>query len=123
MVGLDPGELEEQGFMDGFASVLSNLQNPSDINTDSDASKDQQRRAKIRMLREQARYPAFVPACSLCSSIRPMSTFLVSTISSSISDWQQQPCWLHGTTLLVLVASRQMLHIKPLHMSCGFTCA
>lgn len=55
MVGLDPGELEEQGFMDGFASVLTNLQNPSDVKADSDATKDQQRRAKIRMLREQAR--------------------------------------------------------------------
>lgn len=61
MVGLDPADLDEAGFMDGFASVLSNLADPSSL--DSETDKDRERAQKIRMLNEQVKFrlpPYFV---------------------------------------------------------------
>lgn len=61
MVGLDPSELEEGGFMEGFASVLDNLANPSQVAGDDAKSKERAR--KIQMLSEQVKFrlpPYFV---------------------------------------------------------------
>lgn len=61
MVGLDPADLDDAGFMDGFASVLSNLADPSSL--DSADEKDRERVQKIRMLNEQVKFrlpPYFV---------------------------------------------------------------
>jgi aarF domain-containing kinase len=60
MVGLDPAEFEDAGFMDGFASVLTNLSNPS---SSSDNAADRERVLKIRKLNEQVKFrlpPYFV---------------------------------------------------------------
>eukprot|EP00892_Ulva_mutabilis_P008423 jgi/Ulvmu1/5953/UM026_0075.1 len=61
MVGLDPADLDDAGFMDGFASVLSNLADPSSL--EGADSKDRERAQKIRMLNEQVKFrlpPYFV---------------------------------------------------------------
>lgn len=61
MVGLDPADLDDAGFMDGFASVLSNLADPSAVDGASD--KDRERAQKIRLLNEQVKFrlpPYFV---------------------------------------------------------------
>ena len=62
MVGLDVAELEEQGFMDGFASVLSNLSDPGK-GADTGSRLDAERRRKVRALNEQVKFrlpPYFV---------------------------------------------------------------
>ena len=63
MVGLEPENFEESGFMDGFASVLTNLSNPGDVASGSMSAEDRARRQKIRYLNEKVKFrlpPYFV---------------------------------------------------------------
>lgn len=100
MVGLDAEAVTsgEQGFMDGFASVLQNLSNPDRVGADdaggaatkSEKQMTADRRAKIRALNEQARPVLTNSSCLLLASpcLVDISVFCASrAMHTSIADF------------------------------------